>query len=340
MWYRRLYFIFGISLLFSFTFVLVEEKQIAPRTRNQEATEISLYLGTDKSIQNLFFVEYITPLMTEATFRERTLATQYHPCQHLPPNFPDILKEYAREVLRAQPNDILDWSADYFQKLALETDPLQAKQPPPDHFTPVVEDPEREMLSNKMLKVFAALDSAGSGTLYTPIVRRALMEGFQLTHEQALYVLTCPFTVTLEDDSIEYKSFAYAAVRTVQYFQQKRHNFTSREDDAATEALSSSAHATVHGMNKSDVEQNFLRIFRLLDESGTGRLSLIDFTNALRNAPYHLTKRDIRVLCVEADACGEKNDEVSYEQEIPYMYERLRLAERFTLFAEEDLIEE
>ena len=89
--------------------------------------------------------------MSGETFRERTLATQYQPRQSLPPNFSDVLKEYAREVLRNQPEDILEWSAAYFKALALETDPLQAKEPPADHYMPVVEDPDRAMLANKMV---------------------------------------------------------------------------------------------------------------------------------------------------------------------------------------------
>ncbi|KPA86493.1 hypothetical protein ABB37_00642 [Leptomonas pyrrhocoris] len=284
--------------------------------------------------------------MSAETFRERTLATQYQPRQSLPPNFSDVLKEYAREVLRSQPEDILEWSAAYFKALALETDPLQAKEPPADHYMPVVEDPDREMLANKMVKVFSSMDPDGRGRLPLSAVRRALQSGFELTEQQVLYLLTASFTVIDDEDSaaasIEYNAFAYAAVRTVQFFQQHHLEF---EVDGAD-------NATVHGMNRTDVEQGFLRIFRLLDEAGTCRLLFQDFKSALENAPYHLTRRDIRVLCIECVASpgakdgeseGEKDEvaagaqvEVEYEQELPHMFDRLQLAEAFTLFEEEE----
>ncbi|CAC9546547.1 conserved hypothetical protein [Leishmania infantum JPCM5] len=276
--------------------------------------------------------------MSAETFRERTLATQYQPRQHLPPNFSDVLKEYAREVLRNQPSDILEWSAAYFKKLALETDPLQAKQPPPDHYTPLVEDPERAILANKMVKVFSTMDVSESGRLPVSEVRRALTEAFELTESQALYLITAPFTTIIEDDgsrmtgdAIEYSPFSHAAVRTIQYFQQ-HHDFSFDVD-------SSDTCATVHGMNRYDIEQGFLRIFRLLDEAGTGRLLLQDYQGALENAPYHLTHRDICVLRLECDTCGGEGDtgprEVEYEKELPHIFERLLLAEAFNLFEEE-----
>lgn len=281
--------------------------------------------------------------MSSETFRERTLATQYQPRQSLPPNFNDVLKEYAREVLRSQPEDILEWSAAYFKALALETDPLQAKEPPADHYAPVVENPDRAMLANKMVKVFASMDPAGTGRLPVQAVRRVLLDGFELTEDQVLYLLSAPFTNINDEntgaDSIDYNAFAYAAVRTVQYFQQ---NHTEFEMDRA-------ANATVHGMNRTDVEQGFLRIFRLLDEAGTSRLLFQDFKSALDNAPYHLTRRDIRILCMECatsnpgEEDGEEEGEtpvgqreVEYERELPSMFDRLQLSEAFTLFEEED----
>ncbi|KPI85795.1 hypothetical protein ABL78_5152 [Leptomonas seymouri] len=282
--------------------------------------------------------------MSGETFRERMLATQYQPRQSLPPNFSDVLKEYAREVLRNQPGDILEWSAAYFKALALETDPLQAKEPPADHYTPVVEDPSRAMLANKMVKVFSSMDPAGHGRLPLSEVSRALVNGFELTEQQVLYLLTAPFTVIDDEnsgaDSIAYDAFAYAAVHTVQYFQEHHTEF---EVDGAE-------NATVHGMNRNDVEQGFLRIFRLLDEAGTCRLLFQDFKSALENAPYHLTRRDIRVLCMECATSsraegreGEGEEEaaigqmeVEYERELPHMFDRLQLAEAFTLFEEEN----
>ncbi|ORC92054.1 n/a [Trypanosoma theileri] len=255
------------------------------------------------------------------TFRERTLANRYQPRQHLPPNFPHVLKEYAREVLRAQPDDVLQWSADYFKRLALETDPLQARQPPSEHYVPVVEDQEREMLLQRLIKAFAEHDNDNTGVLSTQEIKKVLLESFELTPSQALYVLTS--TALVENDTVDYKSFANECVRAVQFFQETHHEFGVGELEDAT----------VHGLSRRDVEQEFLRIFRYVDEADTGLLPIEQYFQALLNAPYHLTNRDLRLLRIEAARNAE--NEVDYESELAYMFDRLLLAEQFFLFDED-----
>ena len=45
------------------------------------------------------------------------MAEKFNPDQFVvPAGFPEILKELNREVLRAQPKDIIQFSANYFQK--------------------------------------------------------------------------------------------------------------------------------------------------------------------------------------------------------------------------------
>lgn len=260
-----------------------------------------------------------------ATFREQTLATRYQPRQRLPPNFNAVLKEYAREVLRAQPEDILGWSAEYFKRLALDKDPMQAHQPPADHYTPVVEDPDLEVLAQRTVKVFASMDSENKGVLYTQLIQRALQEGFGLTRSQALYILTSEYVVIRDDDTIAYAPLARNCVRAVQFFQQTKHEF----------AVTNVEHATVHGLNRSDVERSFLMFFRLIDEAGIGRLPFAQYRDALANAPYHLTRRDIQMLSLICKR-SSSSDEVEYEKEVQNMFEELLLAEQFELFDEED----
>ncbi|KEG11940.1 n/a [Trypanosoma grayi] len=255
------------------------------------------------------------------TFRERTLANRYQPRQHLPPNFPGVLKEYAREVLRAQPDDVLQWSANYFKQLALETDPLQARQPPPEHYTAIVEDEEREVLLQRLTKMFAGLDTESTDTLPMQTIKQALLESCGLTPSQVLYTLTS--TSVAESDMVDYKAFASEAVRAVQFFQKSKHEFE----------VSDLEDATVHGLSRRDVEQEFLRIFRYVDEAGTGLLPIEQYQHALANAPYHLTNRDLRLLRIEA--VRNSTDEVDYEAELAYMFDRLLLAEQFFLFDEE-----
>lgn len=264
------------------------------------------------------------PLPVDQTFRERTLASRYRPRQTLPPNFSEVLKDYAREVLRGQPEDILEWSADYFMHLALNGAP-----PENDHndenSVPSEVDEDVEAVVKRMIDVFQHMDVANEGLLFIHLVQRALTDSFHLSPEQALYILTSKYTVVNPDETIEYRPFARKCIRAVQYFQKTHHEFT----------LGDLTVVTVHGMNRNDVEYQLLHIFRLMDQPGTGRIPYADFRDALANSPFNLTHRDIRTLCIECEISSD-NHEVEYEKEVPRMFPRLVLAKQFELFDLED----
>lgn len=255
------------------------------------------------------------------TFRERTLANRYQPRQHLPPNFPHVLKEYAREVLRAQPDDVLQWSADYFKRLALEADsPEDQQPPPPEEVVPREEDTEREALEKDVVNMFAELDPEQTGVLPIQTVLNALLTTCGLTSAQALYVLTS--TSLGDSDMVDYDVFVRKSWSAIQYFQETHHDFCVNDIE----------NATVHGLSRRDVELEFLRLLRYADEANTGLLSIDQYCKVLMDAPYHLTHRDLRLLRIEAARNAE--GAVDYEAELPYMFDRLLLAEQFFLFDE------
>ena len=43
------------------------------------------------------------------------MASKYRTKHTIPPGFPDILKDFVREILREQPDNIYRFGADYFQ---------------------------------------------------------------------------------------------------------------------------------------------------------------------------------------------------------------------------------
>lgn len=270
------------------------------------------------------------PAPGELTFLERTLASRYRPRPTLPPHFSVVLKEYAREVLREQPQDILEWSANYFLNLARNNAPLpgedeQYKSIASNLIEEEEDSKDIEEVVTKMIDVFQHMDAAEEGLLFIHLVQRALTDAFHLSPEQALYILTAKYTVVNRDETIEYCSFARKCVRAVQYFQKTNHVF--KVGDLST--------ASVHGMNRNDVEYQFLHIFRLMDKPGTGRIPYEDFRDALANSPFNLTHRDIRALCIECEISSD-NHEVEYEKEVPRIFPRLVLAGQFELFDKQD----
>ncbi len=260
-------------------------------------------------------------------FRERTRATKYQQKYPLPPNFAQVLKDYTRECLREQPEDIAAWSAEYFKRLAMDTDPMAVKQPPPEHYAPTVENPELEVVAMRLTKVFASMDDTESGLLYIHLVKRALLDSIQLTKAQALYILSSEYVNVNDDGTMDYRQFSRDAVNAVLFFQQSDHQFPTVKhvDDAET----------VHGLLREELQDELLRVMRQADTEGLGRLPFAQYRNALMNAPLQLTQRDVNVLCAEAEQTSDGF--VDFRIEVNNAFGLLYLAQSFTAFDEENM---
>jgi hypothetical protein len=258
-------------------------------------------------------------------FRDGTRATPFQTKLTLPPNFAGLLKDYTREVLREQPTDLLEWSAEYFKRRALETDPLQPQQPPPGHYAPAVPNPALERVVQAVVKVLRAADAAGTGRLYLHVVKRALLEDFGLDRAQALYVLSTDASYTSgADGTLDYDHFARTAASAIQYFQQDGRAFAVAP---ATDA--------VHGLQQAELGDAVLRVLREADpvQGELGRLPYATFRGALLRAPLQLTERDVNLLCAEAELSADGY--VDIRREAGQAFSLLALAREFTHFDDE-----
>jgi hypothetical protein len=262
--------------------------------------------------------------MTEVPFRDRTRATKHQKKLPLPPNFGDVLKEYTRAVLQHQPADILAWSAEYFKQLALESDPMTAQQPPAEHFAPSIDNHETELEAMNIAKVFASMDDSNTGYLYVHLVKRALHEALGLTRAQALYILSSDYVAVNDEGMLEYRQFARDCVDAVLFFHQSNFEFPEvhHVDDAPT----------VHGMVRGELQDEMLRVMRKADTEGLGRLLYSQYRDALINAPLQLTRRDISVLCAEAERTSDGY--VEFKKEVENAFGLLFLSQSFTAFDE------
>ena len=256
------------------------------------------------------------------TFRERTNATQFQQRQRLPANFSVVLKEYTREVLRVQPEDIFAWSAQYFKELALETEPMVAQRPPSNHYQPEVEDPDREVVAMKIVKACAALDQQGRGSLFVDLVKRVLVEAVRLSPEQAQYVLSSDYAAIEDDASMDYRQLAHECVPAVLYFIQNNFEFA--------EVRHEEEEPTVHGRIREDIEGTLLRASVEADADGLGRISYKDYAAVLENAPIDLTRRDIKLLRAEAEL--SRDGTVDIRAEAAAAFDRLLIAAKLSAF--------
>jgi hypothetical protein len=260
-------------------------------------------------------------------FRDRTRATKYQQKYPLPPSFAQILKDYTREVLREQPEDIPGWSAEYFKRLALEADPLTVKQPPPEHYASTVENPELEVVAMRLTKVFNSMDDGNTGLLYVHLLKRALLDAVGLTKPQALYILSSEYVNVNDDGTTDYRKFARDAVNAVLFFQQSDHQFpdVAHVDDGPT----------VHGLLRDELQDELLRVMRKADTEGLGRLFFAQYRDALLNAPLQLTQRDVNVLCAEAEQTSDGY--IDFRIEVDNAFGLLYLAQAFAAFDDETM---
>lgn len=281
-------------------------------------------------------------------FRDCTRATQYQTKHTLPQNFSAIIKDFTREVLREQPQDLLQWSAEYFKSKAIELDPAAVEgagkgsnpqqqqhqrqgkkgETGSDNSGASELAPEFEEVAQTMINLFSTMDESGSNRLYVHLVQRALLDHFGLSKEQALYILSSENSGVGRDDDgmIDFVNFSRSSAQAVVYFQQSGHKFG---------ASSSSAKASsVHGLEQDELRDALLRVFRLADSSeGLGRLTFAKFRDALVHAPLQLTQRDLNVLCAEAEQTSDGFVDVRREAE--HAFPLLCLAREFTAFDQE-----
>eukprot|EP01065_Artemidia_motanka_P024612 TRINITY_DN2950_c1_g3_i1.p1 TRINITY_DN2950_c1_g3~~TRINITY_DN2950_c1_g3_i1.p1 ORF type:complete len:270 (+),score=78.99 TRINITY_DN2950_c1_g3_i1:86-895(+) len=267
--------------------------------------------------------------MSGQVFREMTRATKYQQKFKLPPNFAEVLKDYTREVLRSQPEDIYQWSSQYFRDRALKEDGVDAGGAAQSNPYASQQTPDHHRIAAQLADALAEHDPGRTGRLYARLIKRVLMDSAQLRASQALYVLSNPFVELSDDGTILYGKFAGegTVVEQLMYFQHTGYDFPAPDADAG---------AQVHGMTREDLKSELQSVLTAADTSGTRRMTLAEYRRALRGAPLQLTERDINLLCCEAELTGDGH--VLWEQELTErVFGLLHLAQAFTQFDEEGL---
>ncbi|XP_062563306.1 uncharacterized protein LOC134226503 [Armigeres subalbatus] len=98
----------------------------------------------------------------------------------IPENFNNVLKVYAKAVIRTQPFDLLRWSAAYFRCLDLErTPPVKPRYEP---------EPKRGRLSSGVLRVL--IDQLGKGYFVQKRILQETWQGLCLPEDELLNILS------------------------------------------------------------------------------------------------------------------------------------------------------
>ncbi|KAL0046239.1 hypothetical protein WJX82_006588 [Trebouxia sp. C0006] len=195
----------------------------------------------------------------------------------IPAALPAILKGFARETLRVQPQDIYKFAAQYFKELHASS----ASQTQPGF----VGD-QAANLQATLLQHFLDADRSNIGLLHRDAVKQALCaRGLALSSRQ----LQLALANSDEDPEgfIDYRSVAPHLSKLL---------LKSQEIDTQSNQPS-----LLRGQTGSETEAQFVQVFQQADSDLTGMISRQDFKICLQSHELALCRKDVNVLLGEVD---------------------------------------
>jgi len=234
----------------------------------------------------------------------------------IPPEFPDILKDFSREVLRNQPANINEFAAKYFDCLAQG---LPAEGPG-DVMPTGNEEPEMSLdeVETIIQDLFHKYDGDGNGYL-DPTEFKKLMNDLQQRMDfppDEVYRFLAEADMN-EDGMIEYEEFIPLALQFVQgmYAKKRLEQHMVDVDQHAEDLL-------VHGMSRDELTELVGSIFERMDQDGSGTLSKAEFATALTSMELGLTRREINTVMFQIDQ--DNDGGISYREFVPFAFDLLQ----------------
>lgn len=248
------------------------------------------------------------------------MASQFQRQFTIPPEFPRVLKDLTREVLRAQPDNIYAFAAEYFVSKLQERDAVQGFR---SSISGQGGDLDMNQLQDAIMECFLQADTDGSGTLdrreFKELIRSL---NLNLTSRELRAILA---EADENDDGVlEYREFVPVMVQLV-YALRARNAAASAQEIEEAQAREAAETYLLRGVPRETLEGMLRGIFASADSNGNGTLSRKEFTSCLKNAKLGLTRKDINLLLSEVEM--DENGEISYQSFLPLCFNML--VERF-----------
>uniref|UniRef100_A0A7S0ASR6 EF-hand domain-containing protein n=1 Tax=Pyrodinium bahamense TaxID=73915 RepID=A0A7S0ASR6_9DINO len=233
----------------------------------------------------------------------------------IPPEFPDILKDFTREVLRNQPPDINEFAAKYFDCLAngLPADAKGGQLGADDE-----PDMSLEEVEGIIQDLFRKYDRDGNQFL-DPQEFKALMEDLQQRLDfpkDQVYLFLAEADMNA-DGMIEYEEFIPLALQIIQgmYAKKRLEQHMTNVDQHAEDLL-------VHGMSRDELTELVSSIFERMDQDQSGFLCKQEFVAALMSMELGLTRREINTIMFQIDQ--DRDGNISYREFVPFAFDLLQ----------------
>jgi len=245
------------------------------------------------------------------------MASKYARQFSLPNGFPEILKDFTREVLRSQTEDMYKFGYEYF------TEQIRRRDNPQDYQEQGEEsgDPNRlsgEELKLKIEQLFTEADADGNGYLDRKEFKQVfngLQEELGLTKKDVIKIMA--EADENADGVIEYQEFAPIAVDVVNSIYAKQ-DYEAEQEARKTDALDDAREFLLHGMPREELEAMLADVFTKADADNNGFLSRKEFSQCIKEADLGFTRKEINVLMSEVDC--DQDGKVSYEEFVPLCF--------------------
>ena len=217
----------------------------------------------------------------------------------IPEGFPDLLKEYTRELLRGQPQDIYSWSAKYF-----------AERAPPSQGESKLEL-DLDALRSQIEQMFMNADRGNKGFLSRIEARKlieTLTDDFKLTEADVRQIMA--EADENDDGLIEFGEFIPMALEVMEslYAKSELHKQQERAYAEAEDIL-------MHGLTQEQFETTLSGVFAKADVNGDGRLNKNEFRKILKDTGIGFTRKELNSIMHEVDT----NDDgvIDYNEFVP-----------------------
>ena len=234
------------------------------------------------------------------------MASKFRTSHTIPAEFPEILKDFVREILREQPQNIYGFGAEYFRDRADQAAGNGGQM-------------SQEDLVQQLTTLFLQADVDGNGVLDRHEFKQLMYDAdLGLTKNQIKLLYS---QADMNDDgTIEYREFIPACVELILSIQAREEARAVKEElEAEAEEM---ADYFFHGMSKDELEHLIREAFKAADTDGSGELSLKEFQVFLRDLPLNLTKKEINSCMMEVDT--NQDGQVSMDEFIPLFHVIMR----------------
>ncbi|CAD7958756.1 unnamed protein product, partial [Amoebophrya sp. A120] len=242
----------------------------------------------------------------------------------MPGDFPEILKDFTREVLRHQPGNVYEFGVKYFEEKLLASGSAALESALSG------DDLSLEKMEEIIQQLFIKYDEDKSGYLDRREFRKLLSDlrtQIPFISEDDLFFFMSEADGD-ENNQIEYDEFIPVALQIIQtMYSRKKHLAHKQEVQAQAQAI------LVHGMDRAELEDVLQKLFRNFDTDGSGALSRSEFEKALSSMELGLTRKEINSILFHYDADEDGN--ITYSEFVPFAFDLLSKLTELRIFETE-----